>query len=59
MPAGNEEIFGPVLSIVRVATVDEAIAIENANPYGNASPCTRRAARSRARDARWKPACAA
>jgi malonate-semialdehyde dehydrogenase (acetylating)/methylmalonate-semialdehyde dehydrogenase len=37
MPAGNEEIFGPVLSIVRVATVDEAIAIENANPYGNAS----------------------
>jgi malonate-semialdehyde dehydrogenase (acetylating)/methylmalonate-semialdehyde dehydrogenase len=37
MPAGCEEIFGPVLSIVRVATVDEAIAIENANPYGNAS----------------------
>jgi malonate-semialdehyde dehydrogenase (acetylating)/methylmalonate-semialdehyde dehydrogenase len=37
MPAGCEEIFGPVLSIVRVATLDEAIAIENANPYGNAS----------------------
>ncbi|MFT4628114.1 MAG: malonate-semialdehyde dehydrogenase (acetylating)/methylmalonate-semialdehyde dehydrogenase [Myxococcota bacterium] len=37
MPAGSEEIFGPVLSIVRVDTLDEAIAIENANPYGNAS----------------------
>jgi malonate-semialdehyde dehydrogenase (acetylating)/methylmalonate-semialdehyde dehydrogenase len=37
MPAGCEEIFGPVLSIVRVATLDEAIAIENNNPYGNAS----------------------
>ena len=37
MPAGCEEIFGPVLSIVRVDTLDEAIAIENANPYGNAS----------------------
>ena len=37
MPAGCEEIFGPVLSIVRVATLDEAIAIENASPYGNAS----------------------
>ena len=37
MPAGHEEIFGPVLSIIRVDTVDEAIALENSNPYGNAS----------------------
>ena len=37
MPAGCEEIFGPVLSIIRVATVDQALAIENANPYGNAA----------------------
>lgn len=37
MPAGHEEIFGPVLSIVRVDTLDEAIELENANPYGNAS----------------------
>ena len=37
MPAGCEEIFGPVLSIVRVATLEEAFRIENANPYGNAS----------------------
>ena len=37
IPAGKEEIFGPVLSIIRVATLDKAIEIENANPYGNAS----------------------
>jgi malonate-semialdehyde dehydrogenase (acetylating) / methylmalonate-semialdehyde dehydrogenase len=37
MPAGCEEIFGPVLSIVRCETLDEAIAIENNNPYGNAA----------------------
>lgn len=37
MPAGCEEIFGPVLSILRARTVDEAIAIENASPYGNAA----------------------
>lgn len=35
MPAGCEEIFGPVLSIVHTKTLDEAIAIENASPYGN------------------------
>lgn len=37
MPAGHEEIFGPVLSVIRVDTIDEAIKLENANPYGNAS----------------------
>ncbi len=36
MRVATEEIFGPVLTIVRVATIDEALAIENANPYGNA-----------------------
>jgi len=35
--AVREEIFGPVLSIVKVATCDEAIAIENSNPFGNAA----------------------
>jgi len=35
MDVYNEEIFGPVLSVVRVDTVDEAIALINANPYGN------------------------
>ena len=37
MPCAREEIFGPVLTIVRVDTVDQALAIENANPYGNAA----------------------
>lgn len=35
MTCYQEEIFGPVLSIVRVDTLDEAIALMNANPYGN------------------------
>lgn len=37
MAVAKEEIFGPVISIMRTNTVDEAIAIENANPYGNAA----------------------
>ncbi|KOA13680.1 methylmalonate-semialdehyde dehydrogenase, partial [Acinetobacter baumannii] len=31
----KEEIFGPVLSIICVDTLDEAIALINANPFGN------------------------
>ena len=31
----DEEIFGPVLSVVRVATFDDAIRLINDNPYGN------------------------
>ncbi|MBM3344053.1 MAG: CoA-acylating methylmalonate-semialdehyde dehydrogenase [Betaproteobacteria bacterium] len=31
----KDEIFGPVLSVVRVKTLDEAIALINANPYAN------------------------
>ncbi len=37
MNVAKEEIFGPVISIMRTNTVDEALAIENANPYGNAA----------------------
>ncbi|WP_264520150.1 CoA-acylating methylmalonate-semialdehyde dehydrogenase [Flavobacterium sp. N1994] len=37
MSVAKEEIFGPVISIIRTKTVDEALAIENANPYGNAA----------------------
>jgi malonate-semialdehyde dehydrogenase (acetylating)/methylmalonate-semialdehyde dehydrogenase len=41
VPPGTEcacdEIFGPVLSILHTQTLDEAIAIENSNPYGNAA----------------------
>ncbi|CAN5595615.1 CoA-acylating methylmalonate-semialdehyde dehydrogenase [soil metagenome] len=37
MSVATEEIFGPVISIMRTNTVDEALAIENGNPYGNAA----------------------
>ena len=33
---GREEIFGPVLSVVRVDTLDEAIEFTNGSPFGNA-----------------------
>jgi malonate-semialdehyde dehydrogenase (acetylating)/methylmalonate-semialdehyde dehydrogenase len=36
-PAAKDEIFGPVLSIVRVPTLEAALALENAVPYGNAA----------------------
>jgi malonate-semialdehyde dehydrogenase (acetylating) / methylmalonate-semialdehyde dehydrogenase len=35
MDAYRNEIFGPVLSVSRVDTVDDAIEFVNANPYGN------------------------
>jgi malonate-semialdehyde dehydrogenase (acetylating)/methylmalonate-semialdehyde dehydrogenase len=35
MDVYREEVFGPVLSVLRVSTVEEAIALVNANPYGN------------------------
>ncbi|MFI2188124.1 CoA-acylating methylmalonate-semialdehyde dehydrogenase [Streptomyces sioyaensis] len=35
MDAYRDEIFGPVLSVVRVATYDEAIALMNGSPWGN------------------------
>src|ERR1700722_8734789 len=37
MSVATEEIFGPVISIMRVNSLDEALAIENASPYGNAA----------------------
>ena len=35
MRAYDDEIFGPVLSVVRASTYEEALALVNANPYGN------------------------
>ncbi|NLS10480.1 CoA-acylating methylmalonate-semialdehyde dehydrogenase [Nesterenkonia sp. MY13] len=35
MSAYQEEIFGPVLAVVRVETLQDAIKLINANPYGN------------------------
>ncbi len=35
MKVYDDEIFGPVLSVVRVSTYGEAVALVNSNPYGN------------------------
>ena len=35
MKVYDDEIFGPVLSVVRVGTYEEAVALINANPYAN------------------------
>jgi malonate-semialdehyde dehydrogenase (acetylating)/methylmalonate-semialdehyde dehydrogenase len=35
MPAYTDEIFGPVLAVVRVGSLDEAIELINRNPYAN------------------------
>lgn len=37
MKIAKEEVFGPVLSIMRTKNVDEAISIENSSEYGNAA----------------------
>jgi malonate-semialdehyde dehydrogenase (acetylating)/methylmalonate-semialdehyde dehydrogenase len=35
MDVYREEVFGPLLAVVRAESLDEAIALINANPYGN------------------------
>jgi len=37
MEVAREEIFGPVLSVVKVDTLEEAIALVNSSRYGNGS----------------------
>ncbi|MBX2990149.1 MAG: CoA-acylating methylmalonate-semialdehyde dehydrogenase [Bacteroidetes bacterium] len=37
MRIAQEEVFGPVLAIMRADNVDDALKIENSNPYGNAA----------------------
>jgi malonate-semialdehyde dehydrogenase (acetylating)/methylmalonate-semialdehyde dehydrogenase len=37
MAIAKEEVFGPVLAIIRAKNIDEALAIENSSPYGNAA----------------------
>lgn len=37
MAIAKEEVFGPVLAIMRTNTLDEAIEIENKSAYGNAA----------------------
>ena len=35
MPVYTDEIFGPVLSVVRATSYEEALELINSNPYGN------------------------
>lgn len=37
MKIAQDEVFGPVLAIMRTETLDDAMKIENKNPYGNAA----------------------
>jgi malonate-semialdehyde dehydrogenase (acetylating)/methylmalonate-semialdehyde dehydrogenase len=37
MDCAKTELFGPVLAIVRVDTIEEALALDRASPYGNAT----------------------
>ena len=37
MKIAREEVFGPVLVIIRAGDVDEALRVENGSPYGNAA----------------------
>ncbi|MDQ6886092.1 MAG: CoA-acylating methylmalonate-semialdehyde dehydrogenase [Gemmatimonadota bacterium] len=37
MRIAQEEVFGPVLVIVRARDVEQALSVENASPYGNAA----------------------
>lgn len=37
MPCARDEIFGPVLTIIRVSNLAEAMQVEAKNPFGNAT----------------------
>jgi malonate-semialdehyde dehydrogenase (acetylating)/methylmalonate-semialdehyde dehydrogenase len=37
MAIAQEEVFGPVLVIIRAKDIDDALRVENASPYGNAA----------------------
>ena len=37
MTIARDEIFGPVLSVIRVETLDDAIELVNRSPFGNAT----------------------
>ncbi len=37
MRIAREEVFGPVLAIIRTPTLDQALDLENQSPYGNAA----------------------
>ena len=37
MRIAQDEVFGPVLAIIRARDIDQALDVENASPYGNAA----------------------
>jgi malonate-semialdehyde dehydrogenase (acetylating)/methylmalonate-semialdehyde dehydrogenase len=37
MQCARAELFGPVLTVLRVATLDDALALDRATPFGNAT----------------------
>ncbi len=63
MRAYDDEIFGPVLGVVRAETFDEAVALVNANPTATGSPCSPAtgappgASSARSRSAWWASTC--
>jgi malonate-semialdehyde dehydrogenase (acetylating)/methylmalonate-semialdehyde dehydrogenase len=52
MKVYREEIFGPVLVVLRAATLDEAIDLVNRNPYGNGTAIFTRSGHAAQRYAR-------
>jgi malonate-semialdehyde dehydrogenase (acetylating)/methylmalonate-semialdehyde dehydrogenase len=46
MAVYRDEIFGPVLSVLRMDNLDEAIELVNANPFGNGTAIFTRDGRS-------------
>jgi len=44
MECAKEELFGPVLTVLRAATLDEALSLEIQSPYGNATSVFTRSA---------------
>jgi malonate-semialdehyde dehydrogenase (acetylating)/methylmalonate-semialdehyde dehydrogenase len=56
MTIAKEEIFGPVLAIIQVETLDDAIDIIQKNEYGNASSIFTRSGKA-ARDFKYKAPC--
>ena len=58
MDVVSEEIFGPVLVVVRVDTLDEAIEVVNPSRFGNGTSIFTEsgAARARATGTTWRRA---
>ena len=56
MVIGQEEIFGPVASIMRARSLDEAIELIHANPFGNAASIFTSSGKW-ARDAQYRIRC--